>query len=50
MLYRNKYYNLKQTDDQSSQLIELIVAKQRNGPIGTIKLNFDKNRIKFVEL
>jgi len=50
MLYRNKYYNLKQTDDQSSQLIELIVAKQRNGPIGTVKLKFDEKQTKFLNL
>ena len=50
MLYRNKYYNLKQSDDQASQLIELIIAKQRNGPIGTVKLNLMKNRTKFFNL
>ena len=33
-----------------SQLINLIIAKQRNGPIGTISLKFDKKRTKFFNL
>ena len=50
MLYRNKYYNLKSLDDHDSQLIELIIAKQRNGPVGTVKLKFDEKRTKFFNL
>jgi replicative DNA helicase len=34
----------------TSKIIELIIAKQRNGPIGTIKLNFDERRTKFFDL
>ena len=30
--------------------IELIIAKQRNGPIGTVKLNFDERTNKFSNL
>lgn len=33
-----------------SQLINLIIAKQRNGPIGTISLKFDKKQTKFFNL
>ena len=31
------------------KLIDLIIAKQRNGPIGNVQLKFDKNYTKFVE-
>ena len=53
MLYRNNYYasqKLQDLNDHNSQLIELNVAKQRNGPIGTIKLSFDEQRTKFFNL
>lgn len=49
MLYKNQYsnQNFQQSLDQTYQLIELIVAKQRNGPIGIVKLKFDSKRTKF---
>lgn len=49
MLYRNNYYNLNEEEinDLNYSLTELIVAKQRNGPIGSIKLKFDEKRTKF---
>ena len=42
-LYRDDYYNAPedQNDDDISQ-VEFIVAKNRNGKRGTIKLAFDK--------
>jgi replicative DNA helicase len=43
MLYRSKYYNLKQNEDSLFQLIELIIAKHRNGPVGTVTLNLMKS-------
>ena len=50
MLYRESYYSslgaTTTTDDQNN-LTELIIAKQRNGPIGTVELEFDPNRTKF---
>jgi len=47
MLYKNKSYPFSQSDLQTSQLIELIIAKQRNGPTGIIKLKFDEKQVKF---
>jgi replicative DNA helicase len=44
MLYQNKSSTQVNLD---YQLIDLIIAKQRNGPIGTVKLKFDENRTKF---
>lgn len=45
MLYRSNYYGFKQNEDYS--LTELIIAKQRNGPTGSIKLKFEERRTKF---
>jgi len=44
MLYRENYYN-EQTNDKN--LAEIIIAKHRNGPTGTIKLDFDCYLTKF---
>ena len=49
MLYRDSYYNTASINSQDNQanLVELIIAKQRNGPIGTVNLEFDSKRTKF---
>jgi len=49
-LYRNNYYNSMQSEESTAQLLELIIAKQRNGPIGTVKLEFDGTRARFSNL
>lgn len=46
-LYRDDYYN-KETEKQN--IIEIIIAKQRNGPVGTVELAFVKEYNKFVDL
>jgi replicative DNA helicase len=38
-LYRNDYY---QSADERDEKIEVILAKHRNGPTGTVKLTFNK--------
>jgi replicative DNA helicase len=43
-IYRDEYYN-PNTEDKG--VAEIIVAKQRNGPVGTIKLGFWKEFTKF---
>ena len=44
MLYRDDYYNSETTE---KNITELIIAKHRNGPTGTIKLNFNPVLTKF---
>ncbi len=46
-LYREDYYD-KETEDANT--IEIIVAKQRNGPTDTVKLAFKKEYNKFVSV
>ncbi|MFX3618580.1 MAG: replicative DNA helicase [Sporolactobacillus sp.] len=46
-LYRDDYYN-KESEKQN--IIEIIIAKQRNGPVGTVELAFIKEYNKFVNL
>jgi replicative DNA helicase len=47
MLYKNQDFHMKQNETQNYHLTELIIAKQRNGPLGNIKLKFDPSRTKF---
>ena len=50
MLYRNQSSMKEEFTSLPSaerEHIELILAKHRNGPIGTIKLRFDEKRMKF---
>jgi len=46
-LYRDDYYN---EDSEKKNIIEIIIAKQRNGPTGKVELVFLKNYNKFVSL
>ncbi|MGG7621795.1 replicative DNA helicase [Robertmurraya sp. GLU-23] len=46
-LYRDDYYD---RESESKNIIEIIIAKQRNGPTGTVSLAFVKEYNKFVNL
>lgn len=46
-LYREDYYDREGENDGT---IEIIIAKQRNGPVGDVKLAFVKEYNKFVNL
>ena len=46
-IYRDDYYN-KDTEDKN--IAEIIIAKQRNGPIGTVNLVWLPNYTKFVNM
>ena len=46
-LYREDYYN---PETENKNITELIVAKHRNGPVGTVNLFFHKQFTKFVSL
>lgn len=50
MLYRDKYYNSKENLDENSDLTDIILAKHRNGPTGSIQLKFDEKRTKFLNI
>ncbi|UOQ49594.1 replicative DNA helicase [Gracilibacillus caseinilyticus] len=46
-LYRDDYYD---QESEKQNIIEIIIAKQRNGPVGTVELAFVKEYNKFVDL
>ncbi|MDY6064718.1 MAG: replicative DNA helicase [Finegoldia sp.] len=46
MLYRDDYYD---ENSENPNTAELIVAKHRNGPTGTINLVYDKEHTKFLD-
>ncbi len=47
-LYRDEYYNRDDTDNQN--IAELIIAKNRNGPTTSIRLQFNKEIMHFGDL
>jgi replicative DNA helicase len=46
-LFREEYY---QPSDENKGIAEAIIAKQRNGPVGTINLAFLKEYMRFADL
>ena len=47
-IYRDDYYNKENSKEPG--VAEVIIAKQRNGPVGTVKLAFLKSNTKFDNL
>ncbi len=46
-IYRDEYYN-KESEKQG--IAEIIVGKQRNGPVGTVELQFHSQHVRFNDL
>jgi replicative DNA helicase len=46
-IYRDDYYN---KESKEPGVAEIIIAKQRNGPVGTVKLTFLKTMTRFENL
>lgn len=47
-IYRDEYYNPETTEE--SGVAEVIIGKQRNGPVGTVKVAYDEERVRFSNL
>ena len=47
LLMREEYYN---PTEENKGIAEVIIAKQRNGPVGTVKLSFIKEYMRFENL
>jgi len=47
LLMREEYYN---PTEENKGVADLIIAKQRNGPVGTVKLSFIKEYMRFENL
>jgi replicative DNA helicase len=50
LLHREDYYRQTEPDFMPDNIAEVIIAKQRNGPTGTIKLYFDSKSTRFENL
>lgn len=46
-IFREEYYD---RDTENKGVAEIIIAKHRNGPVGTVKLGFDERFTKFFNL
>jgi replicative DNA helicase len=50
LLHREDYYHEADPNWEPTHVAEVIIAKQRNGPTGTVKLTFDKSTTTFRNL
>jgi replicative DNA helicase len=47
LLYRDELYN---PESEARGTADVVIAKHRNGPVGTIRLGFDATQTRFYEL
>jgi replicative DNA helicase len=50
LLHREDYYRMSEPDFVPDHIAEVIIAKQRNGPTGTVKLTFNNRSTRFENL
>src|ERR1019366_7187794 len=50
LLHREDYYRQSEQDFQPDNIAEIIIAKQRNGPTGVVKLVFNNKSTRFENL
>ena len=50
LLHREDYYRMSEPDFVPDNIAEVIIAKQRNGPTGTVKLTFMNKTTRFENL
>ena len=50
LLHREDYYHQAEDDYEPTHIAELIIAKQRNGPTGTVKLAWMEQCTRFTDL
>lgn len=50
LLHREDYYRMSDPNFEPDNIAEVIIAKQRNGPTGTVKLTFDNRTTTFRNL
>jgi replicative DNA helicase len=50
LLHREDYYRMSEPDFVPDNIAEIIIAKQRNGPTGTVKLTFMNKTTRFENL
>ena len=50
LLHREDYYHKSKEDYEETNTAELIIAKQRNGPTGMVKLSFNGKFTRFANM
>jgi replicative DNA helicase len=50
LIFREEMYKTDEQPSESDGVAEIIIAKQRNGPTGTVKLAFLREQTRFANL